>query len=285
MSIRNTKQLITDVQSNFDNYIITRSDIFYFVEFINFENELYNNNSVLTSKPNVIFYNENNIDKIILDYSQANNDDKTYLKTFFINMQQGTGISLTDCNYLDESVSSTTINLESNIEFVEFKNDFLFGKVISTEEKYPSVDVYMNTFFINTPQITSGLSLSNDTTSQRNAIVFIPVGNKILKNLGFYPGDLIEIKNPKSQNRDIKFQIIDTVILNKKEVILLKQKTVVEKLIGQPTIVNLYQTQLAETTVSLDINEIPKGSCLKLGTTIKYSTKYQCEFRGGNYFI
>lgn len=283
MSIKNIKYL--QPESDFSNYKITRSDIFYFLEFINYENELYNNNSTITSKPNIIFYKENNIDKLILDYSNANVDDKIYLKTFFTDMNQTTGISLISGSYLDET-KGLEADLSSNLAFSEYKNNFVFATITSITNKNPQNDVYTNNFFITAPQISSGLSLTNNISTRKNAIVCIPVGNKTLENLGFYPGDLIEIQNPKSKNKDIKFKILDMVTLNKKQVIVLEQDASIETLIGQPTIVNLYQTQLSETIAPKpDINEQGVGNCLKLGKIIKFSTKYQCEFRGGNYFL
>ena len=280
MSIRNIKSKVISSADISTNYSLTRSDIFYFIEFVNYENELYNADSKLTSKPNVIFYTENSVDKVILDYSSANTTDKTYLKTFFIGMNQSNGISLSNCSYLEES-KDIQADISSNLTFSEYKNNYIFATVNSTVDKSIETDVYTADYFISTPQIKSGLPLEENEVTKRNALVCLNVGGKSLSSLGLYPGDVIEVINAKSSNMGTRFEILDTLMLNDKELIVIKQNAVSEKLIGSPSVVQLYQPRIGSPSVVLDLNDKVFGNCVKDITTIKNSTKYQCQLRSG----
>lgn len=280
MANRNTKANISASADITTNYVLTRSDIFYFIEFVNYENELYNADSKLTSKPNVIFYTENAIDKVILDYSSANTTDKTYLKTFFVGMNQSNGISLSNCSYLEET-KGIEADISSNLTFSEYKNNYIFATVNSTVDKSIETDVYTADYFISTPQIKSGLPLGENQVTKRNALVCLNVGGKSLSSLALYPGDVIEVINSKSANMGTRFEILDTLTLNGKELIVVKQTAVSEKLIGSPSVVQLYQPRIGSPSVVLDLNDTSFGKCIKNGTTIKNSTNYQCQLRTG----
>jgi len=280
MANRNTKANISVSADITTNYVLTRSDIFYFIEFVNYEKELYNADSKLTSKPNVIFYTENAVDKVILDYSSANTTDKTYLKTFFVGMNQTNGISLSNCSYLEET-KGIEADISSNLTFSEYKNNYIFATVNSTVDKSIETDVYTADYFISTPQIKSGLPLGENQVTKRNALVCLNVGGKSLSSLALYPGDVIEVINSKSANMGTRFEILDTLTLNDKELIVVKQIAVSEKLIGSPSVVQLYQPRIGSPSVLLDLNDTSFGKCIKDGTTIKNSTKYQCQLRTG----
>jgi len=280
MANRNTKANISVSADITTNYVLTRSDIFYFIEFVNYEKELYNADSKLTSKPNVIFYTENAVDKVILDYSSANTTDKTYLKTFFVGMNQSNGISLSNCSYLEET-KGIEADISSNLTFSEYKNNYIFATVNSTVDKSIETDVYTADYFISTPQIKSGLPLGENQVTKRNALVCLNVGGKSLSSLALYPGDVIEVINSKSANMGTRFEILDTLMLNDKELIVVKQTAVSEKLIGSPSVVQLYQLRIGSPSVVLDLNDTSFGKCIKNGTTIKNSTNYQCQLRTG----
>jgi hypothetical protein len=260
-------------------YVLARSDIFYFLEFINYENELYSSDSSLSSKPNIIFYTENAVNKVILDYSGANTTDKTYLKNFFVGMNQTNGISLSNSSYLEEP-KEIEADLSSNLTFNEFKNNYVFATVNSTTNKSAQTDVYNSEYFINTPQIKSGLTLQQNTTTKRNALVCLNVGGKSLSNLGLYVGDLLEIINGNSINIGVRFQILDILFLNNRELIVLSGAPFSEKLIGSPSIVNLYQPRIGSPSTTVDSTVF--GNCIiSDNITIKNATKYQCQLRSG----
>ena len=285
MANRNTKANLSIPIDISKNYLLARSDIFYFLQFINYENELYNNPSSLSSKPNIIFYTENNINRIILDYSAANITDKTYLKSFFTNMNQLNGLTLTNGSYLEES-KNIIADLSSTLVFDEYKNNYIFASVTSTINKNTASDVYMADFLINTPQLISNVNLGQNETNKKSAMVCISVGGKLLNDLSIFSGDVIEIINEKSQNNSQRFLVIDTVIINNKQIIVLKQPAISENLTGSPSIVNLFVEPLGTTTnnVTLNLTDTIYGSCaVSSGIVLKNSTKYQCQLRRGNW--
>ena len=131
MSVRNTKSG-SAVQNTTPGvqYALARSDIFYFLQFINYESELYKNNSTLTSRPNLVFYTENSVNKVILDYTSASITDKNYLKSFFAGLNQISGITLSGGSYLEEA-KTLEADLSSSLIFSEFKSNLAIAAILS----------------------------------------------------------------------------------------------------------------------------------------------------------
>jgi len=282
MSVRNTKS--GSVSQNTTPgvvYTLARSDIFYFLQFINYESELYNNTSTLTSKPNVVFYTENSVNKVILDYTSGSNTDKTYLKSFFAGLNQTSGITLSSGSYLEEA-KALEADLSSSLTFSEFKNNYVFATVNSTTSKSTSADIYYGKYFIDTPQITSGITLGQNASTKRYALVSPTVGDKFFTNLGLIVGDVIEVVNPNSQNNSVRFEIMNILSLNDKEIIELNKSAISENLTGSPSIVNLY-VKLNNTSSNLviNINDKTTNTCFVNGKQINNNTNYQCDLRGG----
>jgi hypothetical protein len=282
MSVRNTKSALASQNTTPGVvYTLARSDIFYFLQFINYESELYNNTSTLTSKPNVVFYTENSVNKVILDYTSSSNTDKIYLKSFFAGLNQTSGITLSNGSYLQEA-KGLEADLSSSLTFSEFKNNYVFATVNSTTSKSTSADIYYGTYFIDTPQITSGVTLGQNASTKRYALVSPTVGDKFFTNLGLIAGDVIEVVNPNSQNNSVRFEIINILSLNDKEIIELNKSAISENLTGSPSIVNLY-IKLNNTSANLviNINDKTTNTCFVNGKQINNNTNYQCDLRGG----
>jgi len=283
MSVRNTKSGLP-VQNTTPGvqYALARSDIFYFLEFINYESELYKNNSTLTSRPNLVFYTENSVNKVILDYTSASITDKNYLKSFFAGLNQISGITLTNGSYLEEA-KTLEADLSSSLTFSEFKNNYVFATVNSTTNKSISADIYYGKYFIDTPQLTSGVTLGQNVLTKRYALVSpTSIGSNALENLGIIAGDVIEVVNPNSQNNSIRYTVISSIKLNDKTVIELNRSAISENLTGSPSIVNLYiESNNTSQNLVVDISDTVLDTCLINGVQINNSTKYQCDLRGG----
>ena len=282
MSVRNTKS--GSVSQNTTPgvvYTLARSDIFYFLQFINYESELYKNTSTLTSKPNVVFYTENSVNKVILDYTSGSPTDKNYLKSFFAGLNQTSGITLSSGSYLEEA-KALEADLSSSLTFSEFKNNYVFATVNSTTNKSTSADIYYGKYFIETPQITSGVTLGQNTSTKRYALVSPTVGDKFFKNLGLIVGDVIEVVNPNSQNNSVRFEIMNILSLNDKEIIELNKSAISENLTGSPSIVNLYiKSNNTSTNLVVNITDTVVNTCLINNKPLANNTKYQCDLRGG----
>lgn len=282
MSFRNIKSgSVTQNTTSGVVHTLARSDIFFFIRYISYESELYNNPSTLTSKPNVIFYTENSVNKVILDYSFASDTDKIYLKSFFAALNQTSGITLSGGSYLEEA-KALEANLSSSLTFSEFKNNYVFAKVNSTTNKSTSADIYYGKYFIDTPQITSGITLGQNTSTKRYAIVIPRVGDRSFANLGFIVGDYIEVVNPNSQNNSIHFEIANILSLNNEEIIELKKEVISENLTGSPSIVNLYiRSNNTPTNLIINTTDTVVDTCLVMNKSLGNNTKYQCDLRGG----
>ena len=288
MSVRNNSQIKKTISptSIGDTYKLVRSDVYYFLQFVNYQNELFNTPSALTSKPNVIFYTENAVNKIIIDYSFANETDKTYLKLFFTSMNQTQGISLNTGSYLEEN-KGIAADITSSLSFNEFKNNYIFATVNNTINKNSATDVYRGEYFINTPQLYSTVGLGQDESSKIVGLVCPNIGGKYLYSLGLASGDIIEIINSNSENTTKRFKISDYLVLNDKEIVLFEDSELIsENLTGSPSIVNLFIEPLGTNTnsVKLNLTDTIYGLCaVSSGIVLKNSTKYQCQLRRGNW--
>ena len=282
MSFRNIKGgSVTQNTTSEVVHTLARSDIFFFIRYISYESELYNNSATLTSKPNVIIYTENSVNKVILDYSIDSDTDKIYLKSFFAALNQTSGITLSGGSYLEEA-KALEANLSSSLTFSEFKNNYVFAKVNSTTNKSTSADIYYGKYFIDTPQITSGITLGQNTSTKRYAIVIPRVGDRSFANLGFIVGDYIEVVNPNSQNNSIHFEIANILSLNNEEIIELKKEVISENLTGSPSIVNLYiRSNNTPTNLIINTTDTVVDTCLVMNKSLSNNTKYQCDLRGG----
>jgi hypothetical protein len=256
MNFRNTKSGKYNPYTDNSSYVLVRSDVFYFLQFINYEKELFKTNSTLSSSPNIIFYTENSVNKVILDYTNANNTDKKYLNSFFANMSVDSGFTLLDGEYLKESVELEA-DLTCNLKFKEFKNNYVFAELNSVIDKDSAADVYENFYFLKTPQLYSGITLGSNKLTTSVALVNKKINNKSLfSNLGLKKDDIIEIINPNSQNNGKKFTINNIEEISNNELLLLKGPAVAvsESLTGLPVLINVYVKSNLNKNNALTLN-------------------------------
>lgn len=270
-----------------DELVLARTDTFYFLEFIEYNSNIFNANSVVSSKPSAIFYTENAEDRVILDYSLAKNEDKMYLETFFAGMIPGQTFSFTNGEYLEES-KSIEANLSSTLEFVEFKGNMIFSKVSSITNQNEAIDLYSAYYFINTPQILKSTSLQDTDDTKIQALVFSnPRTAKPLLWLGYQPGDYIQILNANSVNNTKVFEILDVLFINGKEILKLKTDQIVtENLIGQNTIANLFvKSKISATINDYTNDQTDLGCCVNttLNVALPQHTELQCALRGNGF--
>lgn len=266
-----------------DSHALARSEVFYYLKFINYDKDLFKDTSKLTSKPTVVFYTEDAVNKVILDYSLANETDKKYLYSFFANTTQLNTITLSDGDYLDASELSA--NLSGTFVFTEFKDNKLFATVSSVTNQNSALDVYFGDYFTGTPQLTKSGSLGYSGLTENYALISVnPKASVSITSMGILPGDLIEIISPSSANNQIKYEVLEISTINEKEVIRLKPYNnsaipTEESLIGSAAILNVYIKGIQvyeEADVKGDL-----GCCYSADGTTKYEnqTKHQCSLR------
>lgn len=282
MHIQNTL-----LNSNSDtNFVLVRSEVLYYLKFINYDKDLFKEASNFTSKPTITYYTENSVNKVIIDYSFANSTDKKYLVSFFANMTQVDTFSMSSAEYLDASDASA--NLQASYTFTQYKDNKIFATVNSVTSQNSALDVYFGEYFIETPQITKTGNLGSSLVTENYALISVnPNTDKTLSGLGVIPGDFLEIVKAGSANNGIKYEIHEITSINNKEVIRLKpyngQIPVTESLIGSAAIVNVY----VKGTLSFIEEEINSdlGCCSSLDGTVQYGnqTRHQCRARSQSY--
>jgi len=266
-------------------YTLARSEVFYYLKFIDYDKELFKDTSNLTAKPTVIFYTENAQNKVIVDYSLANQTDQTYLSSFFANMTQLDTFGLTLGDYLDKS--ELQANVGCSLIFDEFKENKIFARVTSVTNQNSALDVYFGEYFTGTPQLTKVGSLGSASNTVNYALVSVnPNTNKPLSSLGMIAGDLIEVVNTQSDNNQIKFEITEITTINDKEVLKIKPTTndivpSLESLLGSSSMLNVYVK--GTTTLPQQLTG-DLGCCYSTTGNIENNTEYQCTIRGGDDF-
>lgn len=285
MPVQNT--LLNYYNNIEDSHVLVRSEVLYYLKFINYDKDLFNDASTLTSKPTVILYTENAVDKAIFDYSLANETDKKYLKSFFANTSKLDTFTVTGGDFLD--VSEISADVGGSFVFTEYKDDKIFATVTSINNENSALSVYDSDYFIGTPQLTKTGSLGSSLLTENYALIGVNTkSNKTLTSMGILPGDLIEVIYNGSQNNQIKYEVLETSVINSKEVVKLKPYLnsvipIPESLVGYPVLVNVYVKGSQEYSEE-DINS-DTGCCVSPTNTVKYSnqTRHQCKARFGNY--
>lgn len=267
-------------------YSLVRSEIFYYLKVIDYNKDLFKTASNLTSKPSVVFYTENSENKVIFDYSSANQTDKEYLLAFFANMNQLDTLTITGADYLDKA--ELQANLGCTLTFSSYKDNKLFATVNSVKNQNQALDVYDPNYFISSPQLVKTEDLGNLPVTKETALVSVNTAtNAILKNLGLIEGDIIELINENSLNDKIKLQVTKISNINEKEVVKIApvfpgQVVNIESLVGSATLLNVYIK--GTTDKFIDLNGT-LGCCRDLNgnTNISNQTKSQCEVRSSSY--
>lgn len=261
--------LIVDGQS----YTLARSESFYYLQFINYDKELFKNASNLSSKPTVIFYNDGT-SRAILDYTLANSTDKLYLNSFFANLNAGTdGFSLANGSYLDPS--NLTADITCGLTFTSYEEYKAFVTVKNVTEQNAALDIYFGDYFTETPQLIKGGTLGFNSDTINYALISVnPKTNKPLSYMGMKAGDVIEVVNSTATNNKYKFKINEIVTLNNKEVLKLDPiytgvNPVLESLIGSESVINLYVKGTIDTQV--DLTDTNLGCCF-IGTNDQFGT-------------
>lgn len=270
-----------------DDLVFARSDHFYFLEFTKYSSEIFNTNSVIGSKPSLIFYTKDAEQHVIVDYSLAKSEDKLYLNTFFSGMIPGTTFTFSNGEYLDEA-RDINANLSSVLEYTEYKTDMIFCKVNSVTDLNSAINLYSAYYFINTPQISKAGSLQNSEDTEIQALVFSnPRTAKPLLWLGYQPGDYIQILNPNSVNNTLLMEILDVLFINGKEILKLRSNQIItENLIGQDTIVNLFlKSKIQGLLTDYTNDQTSPGCCVNtaLNIALPQHTEIQCALRGGGF--
>lgn len=271
-----------------NDLVLARTDSFYFLELVEYAKDLFDSTKI-RSKPSIIFYTENSTNKVILDYSLANDEDKLFLKAFFAKMGVDETFNIINGQYLDDTVSIDA-DVSSVLKFKKYSEDLVFAEVTSTTNKDTNVDQYILNYFINTPQLTKAASLQASPDTKIKALVSRnpKYTAKPLVYLGYQPGDIIEIICPTSLNNTKKFTVSDAGFINDKEVIYLENANdmIEESLIGKMVIINLYlYSKISSTDIgSLNQNN-DLGCAIDSANEIRlpYQTQKQASLRGEQY--
>lgn len=263
-------------------YTLARSETFYYLQFINYDKELFKNASNLTSKPTIVFYNDGT-DKAIVDYTLASTTDKLYINSFFANLTANTdAFNVTKGTYLD--ASELEADVTCGLTFTSYTDYKAFGKVVSVTNRNAALDVYFGDYFVGTPQLSKSGSLGYNESTIDYALVSVnPNTSKPLSYLGITGGDIIEVINSNSTNNGYKFKINEITTLNNKEVVRLVPAyagsyPTLESLIGQESTINVYVKGTTTSTADFDGDV---GCCYNSAQKIENSTEYQCSLRPG----
>lgn len=286
MNIQNTNSILSINNNESDTYQLIRSSIFYYLQVTDDEKNIFNASSSIRSKPSIIFYQSDSDINAILDFTNASTTDKKYLDILFSNLNDFSGITLSNAIYLDEKVGIQNKSLNCSLLFRKYTNNILVSKVISSIDSGDLNVLFDGDYFVDTPSITS---TSWEQKTATNNSLLISLNSKTENTFSsryIQPGDLVEIINPNSNNNNNKFEILEFLNINDKEVIKLKTKAINESLLGSPTVINFYaKTKIKNTSQNLFDNNIT-GCCLNTQTNQSYdnTTEYECYIRTeGNY--
>lgn len=272
-----------------DNLVLVRSEVLYYLKFINYDKDLFKSSSKLTSKPSITVYTEDSQKKVIIDYTLANETDKKYIKSFFANMTQIDTFTLTNGDYID--VSESEADISSSLTFTDYKENKIFALVNSITNENTAIEVYNGEYFTQTPQLTKSGSLGSSAFTENYSLALLnPSISKNFTSMGVIVGDVIEILYENSKNHGIKYEVEEITHINEKQILKLKKyKNYVlpfeESLIGKPVVLNVYINNFEKVTDLPEINNSVIGCCYNTDKSVIISnqTEYQCKVRNTEY--
>lgn len=273
-SRRNTKKTFTKQDKR--SFYLVASDVFLGIKFIKTESFSNNTNRNIFTIPSFYFYN--NQQKTIIDYSNSKNEeDISYIFSFFSDMTSGVTFEVTNANFIQE-FNNTDANLSGIYEFSSIENrKIIKANVISVEKIKSKKDAYPFNFFTNTPQLNKNGSLT--TTQQKNNLIKNTLSNGIysFNRMGIQIGDFIDFSGTTTNQRK-KYKVIDFYVDNEGiETIQIDSVIENEDLIGENVILNVYFE--GETQQEVNLNEKKYGSCFLDGVCSNCQNQFMCNKR------
>jgi len=282
MPVQNTNAILANNTSEeLDQYILVRTGVFHYLQFIDDESQLFNANGPVESKPNMVFYQQNAETRVMLDYSGASDKDKTYLQILFSNLNQFSGLCFSNASYLDDRYNiDTSFNLD--LQFREYKDNMLLAKTTNSINSNDLQKVFEGSYFISVPTVSSSGSWTDKTAKTNSLLVSVnPQASSNFSLNYFQNGDLIEIINPNSANNNKRYEILEFTKINNKEVLKLKTKATNESLLGYSTIINVYAKTKKKERTTTTLDKTIRGCCYSYNDK-KYlvnATEYECDVR------
>lgn len=255
---KNIKRTFT--QKDTRSFYLVASDIFYGLIFLSKQTGTYKSNRVLVSNPNLLFYN--NQSKVIIDYSNSkNNDDVSFIQSFFNSLTSGVTFEFKNSTYVEDG-SNIKSDLSGIYSFTSFEqNKIVKADVVSITNISSKKDSYFAKFFTKTPQL-SKLSQTISSSQQKQNIIKNTLSNGLFsfQRMGVRTGDYIEFTGT-DENSNKKMKVLELFIDSDGFETIRVDNTINDKnLLGESVLVNLYLTGENKNTVN--INDKTYGSCI-----------------------
>jgi len=272
---RNTKRVYT--QKDTRSFYLVANDVFYGLIFSSTQNFNFKKNRNLLTIPSFLFYD--NQDKVIIDYSNSKNeDDLSYIKSFFNSLTPGITFTVEDALYVDDK-SQINANLSGIFTFSSFEQGKIIKAEIVSSSRLPDTnDSYLSKFFTQVPQLFKSSSTLSSKQQKQNIVKnSLSGGIYSFNRMGIQIGDYIEFGGTEF-NDDKKIKIIDMFIdADGFENLLVDEEIINENLIGQPILLNLFYAGDRESNPNL--NDKTYGVCVSLSNTscINVQNKFLCD--------
>ena len=273
---RNTKRVYT--QKDTRSFYLVANDVFYGLIFSSTQEFYFKKNRNLLSIPSLLFYDNQN--KVIIDYSNSKNeDDLSYVSSFFNSLTPGITFTIQDALYVDDK-SQINANLSGTFTFSSFdQGKIIKADVVSSSRLPETNDSYFSKFFTKVPQLFKSSSTLS-SKQQRQNIIKNSLSNGIFSfnRMGIQIGDYVEFGGTSS-NDSKKMKVIDLFIdADGFENMLVDEEITNENLVGQSILLNLYLSGDKES--NLNLNDKSYGTCLSTaGTCFQSQNKFLCDER------
>jgi hypothetical protein len=270
---RNTKRVYT--QKDTRSFYLVANDVFYGLIFSSTQEFYFKKNRNLLSIPSLLFYDNQN--KVIIDYSNSKNeDDLSYVSSFFNSLTPGITFTIQDALYVDDK-SQIQANLSGTFSFTSFdQGKIIRAEVVSTSRLIESNDSYFSKFFTQVPQLFKSSSTLS-SKQQKQSIIKNSLSNGIysFKRMGIQVGDYVEFGGTTS-NDNKKLKVIDLFTdADGFENILADEEIISEDLIGQPVLLNLFYTGDKQSNPNL--NDKTYGVCMSNATCTQAQNEFLCK--------
>lgn len=270
----------TNKQKSGKNLVLSRTGLFYGLQYFPVKEEKNSVNRGITSTPNFLFYDNNT--KVIIDFSDFKNvNSKEEVESFWKLVQGGMTFTVTNGELYNQT-TATTYDVSGTYVFRKIENLTIHADVTTVSNIGTKINLYSKTEFTTTPNFEFSLIIS-PSIQQKKTKIYNKLGPNSKNSFTFFGatvGDYIQL-----QNYNIRYQILEIKIDSEgKEIVTIDGLLTEEDRTSSKTFVALYIEKKNIKDIEVNPSDDVVGSCSALSNGLTVScynnqTQSQCLCR------
>jgi hypothetical protein len=239
------------------NLVLTRTGLFYGLQYFPVKEEKNSINRGITSTPNFLFHTNNT--KVIIDFSDfKNTNTRTEIESYWKLLQGGMSFTVTNGKLYNPATSSE-YDLTGTYVFRKFENLAVHADVTTVTNISTKINLYSKKEFENTPGFEFP-QIINPSSSEKKTKIINTFGSNSKNSFTFFGanvGDYLQL-----QNFNVRYKILEKTLDSEgKEVITIDGLLPEEDRLTSKTYVALYLEKRNTKNIQSNPADENIGSC------------------------